>query len=219
VEESAGRAAKGQAPDTHGARVADGGDAGSEAWVPHASGVEEKVAVLKESLRAATSSKSSTVDSATIDLEREQALLDAELKALMDRKAVLQRKTEHFAKQTTERVADDRRSRDRQADAAIDLRRPAEESPMQGGIQGREPGLDQEIVDVRWTEGMPQVEGGADSRADTDNWTLGARPEQGDFRAMAAAHERAADAQELMAQSKRVKSGETGDPRGHKYDT
>ena len=218
MEESAGRTAKGHALGTRGARA---GGPGFEAWAPHASGVDEKLAVLREKLCATTPSKDSTVDSAAIELEREQALLDAELKLLMDRKAVLQRKTEHFAKQRTtgsEGVAGDRISRDRQADAAIDLWRPAEETPTQGGTQGREPGLDQEVVDVRWTEGMPRVGEGA-SRADTDNWTPGARPEQGDFRAMAAAYERVADAHELMAQSQRVKSGEAGDPRGHKYDT
>ena len=78
-EELAERAAKEQAPDTRGARVADGSVAGSAVGVPHASGVDEKLAVLKASLRAATPSKGSIVDSVTVDLEREQALLDAEL--------------------------------------------------------------------------------------------------------------------------------------------
>jgi len=91
--------------------------------------------------------------------------------------------------------------------------RPTEETPIQGGVQGRGQGSRSETADGRWTEGMPP----------TGVWgALGALPDHGDVggsRAIAAAQERAADAQELMAHSQRVKSDETCDPRGHKHDT
>ena len=171
-------------------------EAGVESWEAPAPGVEETVAGLREKLRAATSGQDSALLREELALEREQNRLDAEYKALRARRAVLlQGRTEHPPEHKTAG------------------QRPTEETPMHGGLQGRRQGLRSETVDGRWTEGMPPA----------GVWgALGALPDQGDFggsRAIAAAQERAADAQELMAHSQRVKSGETGDPRGHKYNT